>query len=87
MTDNPIAPTWTVDHLERFRIGIKEHIEQKSLQGFNDTEIAEFAAHAVQFIPSIGFKLNSETAKPLALLSMYDLAILIGICSFLASTM
>lgn len=58
---------------------IKKHIDGgKFGNGFNDAEIMTLAARATTLITHLGFQ-RKESAAYLALLTMYDLAILIGI--------
>lgn len=58
---------------------IGEHIAARGLVGFTPQQITNAANQAVTFITNIGFQSHLETARDLALLTIYDLAILIGI--------
>lgn len=64
----------------KYADAIRIHTNKKLPGVFTSQQLDEFATHADTFISSIAaYDAGAETSQSLALLPLYDLAILIGI--------
>lgn len=65
--------------LAKYANHIEEHIDTKGFSTFTPEDVLRFTTQAEKFVAGLKIAKETEARFTLALLTMYDLAILIGI--------